>query len=54
MASVWVRFGRDERGATAIEYALIATFIGIALILGMSDLGVALDASLTNSANAFP
>ena len=54
MRSLWVRFARDESGATAIEYALIATFVGLALVVGMTDLGNALNASLTNSANAFP
>ena len=54
MPSIWVRFARDESGATAIEYALITTFIGIALIVGMTDLGTALNQSLSDSANAFP
>ncbi len=36
------RFMRDEGAATAIEYALIATFISIAAIYGMSALGISL------------
>ena len=33
------RFARDLRGATAIEYGLIAALIAIAAITGMSSLG---------------
>jgi len=34
------RFVQDESGATAVEYSLIAVFISIAAISGMSALGV--------------
>ena len=34
------RFLRDETGATAIEYALIAAGIGIVIITGVNALGV--------------
>lgn len=33
------RFASDTSGATAIEYALIATLIGAALIVGAQTLG---------------
>jgi pilus assembly protein Flp/PilA len=33
------RFGADESGATAIEYALLGTLIGIALIASFTVLG---------------
>lgn len=33
------RLRRDERGATAIEYGLIAALIVIALITGLGQLG---------------
>jgi pilus assembly protein Flp/PilA len=33
------RFMRDEAGATAIEYALIAAFIGIAITVAVQQLG---------------
>lgn len=33
---------RDEGAATAIEYALIATFVSIAAIYAMSALGITL------------
>lgn len=31
---------RDERGATAIEYALIAVFISIAIVTAATQIGV--------------
>ena len=33
------KFLKDETGATAIEYALIATLIAVALIAGATTLG---------------
>ena len=32
-------FARDERGATAIEYGLIAALIAVVIIAGASSLG---------------
>lgn len=37
-----VRFLKDEEGATAIEYGLIAGLIAIAIIAGTTDIGEAL------------
>ena len=37
-----VRFAKDESGATAIEYALIAAGIGIAIITAVNALGTAI------------
>jgi pilus assembly protein Flp/PilA len=39
MHSLLARFWRDESGATAIEYALIASGIGIAIITAVNGLG---------------
>ncbi len=39
---VFERFLRDERGATAIEYALIAAGISLAIIAAVNNLGVRL------------
>lgn len=39
------RFVRDERGATAIEYGMIAVFLSIAIATTVFSLG---DAVLTN------
>jgi len=33
------RFASDRTGATAIEYALIATLISVAIVLGATALG---------------
>jgi len=35
----FIRLMREEGGATAIEYALIATFVSLAAIFAMSALG---------------
>lgn len=38
------RFVSDESGATAIEYAMIATGIGVAVLAAVTALGTATDA----------
>jgi pilus assembly protein Flp/PilA len=43
MLKFFARFRKDESGATAIEYGLIAALISVALIAGASTLGNALD-----------
>jgi pilus assembly protein Flp/PilA len=45
------RFFRDESGATAIEYGLMAAMISVAIIAAVSLLGDALDENLTETAN---
>ena len=40
--ALFVRFAKDESGATAIEYALIAAGIGIAIITAVNALGTAI------------
>ncbi|MDF1599199.1 Flp family type IVb pilin [Mesorhizobium sp. YIM 152430] len=40
--AMWRRFLTDESGATAIEYGLIATLIGVAIIGGASATGTAI------------
>jgi len=44
MLNLMNRFAKDESGATAIEYGLIATLIAVALIAGASALGTQLNA----------
>lgn len=39
---------RDEQGATAIEYGLIAALIAVAAIVGMQALGESLDDTFNN------
>ena len=44
------RFAKDESGATAIEYGLIATLIGVAIIVGATALGTSLNKTFTDIA----
>tara|TARA_R110002020_G_scaffold266265_2_gene481175 strand:- start:850 stop:1050 length:201 start_codon:yes stop_codon:yes gene_type:complete len=37
--TIFARFVKDESGATAIEYGLIAALISVALITGATTLG---------------
>ncbi len=46
------RFLKDEQGATAIEYGLLAALISIAAIAAMTTVGVNLTAKLDEVANA--
>ncbi len=39
MKNLFVRFVNDEFGATAVEYALLASLIAIAIIGGATTLG---------------
>ncbi|MAY61506.1 MAG: Flp family type IVb pilin [Rhizobiales bacterium] len=48
MTKLIARFAKDESGATAIEYGLIAALISVALITGATTLGN----SLSNTFNA--
>jgi pilus assembly protein Flp/PilA len=43
MKTIFTRLMKDESGATAIEYGLIAALISVALIGGASTLGTQLD-----------
>jgi pilus assembly protein Flp/PilA len=43
---------RDRRGATAIEYALIATLISVAAIVAFNNLGRQTDITLNNVGEA--
>ena len=42
MRGLVLRFVHDDRGATAIEYGLIAGLIAVALILAMTTFGTSL------------
>ena len=49
--SLLFRFTRDESGATAIEYALIAILVSVAAVSAMTTLGGKLDTAFTSVAN---
>ncbi|MBS0488381.1 MAG: Flp family type IVb pilin [Proteobacteria bacterium] len=48
------RFGVQQSGATAIEYALMAALISIVLVGALGPLSVALTDAFQTVANAFP
>ena len=52
MKNLIARFVRDESGATAIEYGLIAALIAVVLIIALSTLGTALSAKFNAVATA--
>ncbi len=45
-----LKFFRDERGATAIEYALIASLIGLVIIGAVTSIGDALNGTFNDAA----
>ena len=47
-----VRFLRDQSGATAIEYGLIAAGISVAIITAVSSLGSGLNTTFTSVSTA--
>jgi pilus assembly protein Flp/PilA len=50
MSKLFARFVKDESGATAIEYGLIAALIALAIITGATTLGNALNDKFTSIA----
>jgi pilus assembly protein Flp/PilA len=51
MKSVFTRFLRDESGATAIEYGLLAALISVVIIGAVKVVGTKLNAGFNNIAN---
>jgi pilus assembly protein Flp/PilA len=51
MTKLLSRFHKDESGATAIEYGLIAALIALAIIAGAGALGNALSNKFTTIAS---
>jgi pilus assembly protein Flp/PilA len=49
--SIFKKFVRDESGATAIEYGLIAAGIAVAIITVVNGLGEKLSATFTKVTN---
>ncbi|TVR08774.1 MAG: Flp family type IVb pilin [Salinarimonadaceae bacterium] len=41
MTPLFRRFASDESGATAIEYALVASIVSVAIVASMTNLGSA-------------
>jgi pilus assembly protein Flp/PilA len=52
MKNLIARFVKDESGATAIEYGLIATGIAIAIIAAVNGVGAKLITTFNNVSSA--
>lgn len=52
MKNLLKRFAKDESGATAIEYGLIAAGISVAIITVVTTVGTNLTGTFTKVANA--
>jgi len=48
MTKIFARFAKDESGATAIEYGLIAALIALAIIAGAGAVGTQLGTMFTS------
>jgi pilus assembly protein Flp/PilA len=52
MSNLVARFVKDESGATAIEYGLIAAGISVAIIATVAAIGPKLNTTFTKVSNA--
>ena len=52
MSKLFARFVKDESGATAIEYGLIAALISVAIITVLTTIGTNLVTKFTTIATA--
>lgn len=52
MSKFVTRFIKDESGATAIEYGLIAALIAVVIITGVTAVGTKLNTQFNNIAGA--
>jgi len=52
MSKLFARFLKNESGATAIEYGLIAALISVAVIAGAQVIGPQLDTTFNNIGTA--
>ena len=52
--SLFSRFLKDESGATAIEYGLIAAIVSLAIITGLQMIGPRLGATFNEIGEALP
>jgi pilus assembly protein Flp/PilA len=50
--SKFLKVMRNSKGATAIEYGLIAALIAVAAITAMTNIGTKLSGTFNNTANA--
>jgi pilus assembly protein Flp/PilA len=52
MLSIFRRVMKNEQGATAIEYTLIAALISVAAIVAMGNVGTKVNGVMSNVASA--
>lgn len=52
MIDLVTRFGKDESGATAIEYGLIAGLISVVIIVVVTAIGTKLNAKFVRVSNS--
>ena len=52
MSNLFARFVKDESGATAIEYGLIAAGISIVIVVVVNGLGTTLNTKFTDINNS--
>ncbi len=52
MLSIFRKLLKDEQGATAIEYGLIAALISVAAITAFTTVGSNLNSMMTNTSNS--
>ena len=50
MKTLMTKFAKDESGATAIEYGLIAALIAVAMIVGATSVGKSINAKFNTVA----
>ena len=48
MKNIFTRFAKDESGATAIEYGLIAALVSVVIIGVLSTIGTQLESKFTD------
>lgn len=51
MANLMKRFAKDESGATAIEYGMIAALIAVVIIATLQTIGTKLNTAFTSISN---
>jgi pilus assembly protein Flp/PilA len=54
MSALLKKLGKDRKGATAIEYGLIAAFVAVAIISAASGLGTKLSGTFNYIATQLP
>jgi pilus assembly protein Flp/PilA len=54
MTRLFLKFLRDERGTTAIEYCVLAALIGMVLITAVTTMGAKLNSGFASVASKLP